>query len=97
MSRTHSRKHWSETETAKALSLRAKGRTYQQIADALGRTLPAVAFRFRLVMYNDPEPMPDTPRHCLRCKVEFMAFGRFNRLCGVCSETAKFLSSSLAS
>lgn len=93
---------WDSRDSKEARALRDRGVTFAAIGRALGRTYEAVRAHLH-EKKGTPEllpeaiEIPDTPRRCLRCKVEFMAFGRFNRLCGVCSETAKFLSSSLAS
>jgi transposase len=37
------RRRWSRAEHARAVRMRERGRTYQEIADALGRTVPSVA------------------------------------------------------
>ncbi|MGH7085418.1 MAG: hypothetical protein ACREFN_10570 [Acetobacteraceae bacterium] len=82
--------NWSPLEDEEMRLMAATGHTKQDVADALGRTINAVAARamatrvkFRSLRRPNEQP-PIFRRRCLRCRNPFDVESRYRFVCDLC-------------
>ncbi len=80
---------WTGKDQAQALGLRAKGLTWRQIAELMGRTTQALhthvaRFADKAADAELPSKATGQQRLCLCCKKRFKSVGAHNRLCSEC-------------